>query len=99
MTSSVVGPILESIYNDFSIGIHYLFATLSTAVLLCIKGYVSRESKDALALIGMGDLSSTGIILSPESIKEGSGLLIVFIILMLFSILFGVVFINYRLLN
>ncbi|EME3488918.1 hypothetical protein VD174_002407, partial [Enterococcus faecium] len=34
------------------------------------------------------------IILFPESIKEGSRLLIIFIMLILFSVLFGVMFID-----
>ncbi|MFU1836536.1 hypothetical protein ACM6QY_14045, partial [Enterococcus faecium] len=71
VTSSIVGPILESIYSDFSIEIRYLFVTLSIAVLLCIKGYVSKKNKDILTLIGVNNLSSTKIILFPESIKEG----------------------------
>ncbi|EME3439571.1 DUF443 family protein, partial [Enterococcus faecium] len=53
VTSSIVGPILESIYSDFSIEIRYLFVTLSIAVLLCIKGYVSKKNKDILTLIGV----------------------------------------------
>ncbi|NTJ89441.1 DUF443 family protein, partial [Enterococcus faecium] len=36
----------------------------------------------------------TKIILFPESIKEGSRLLIIFIMLILFSVLFGVMFID-----
>ena len=94
MTSSIVGPMLESIYSDFSIGIRYLFVTLSIAVLLCIKGYVSKKNKDILTLIGVNNLSSTKIILFPESIKEGTRLLIIFIMLILFSVLFGVMFID-----
>lgn len=94
MTSSIIGPILESIYSDFSIEIRYLFVTLSIAVLLCIKGYVSKKNKDILTLIGVNNLSSTKIILFPESIKEGTRLLIIFIMLILFSVLFGVMFID-----
>lgn len=93
VTSSIVGPILESIYSDFSIEIRYLFVTLSIAVLLCIKGYVSKKNKDILTLIGVNNLSSTKIILFPESIKEGSRLLIIFIMLILFSVSSMVAFI------
>ncbi|MDQ8565021.1 DUF443 family protein [Enterococcus faecium] len=93
VTSSIVGPMLESIYSDFSIGIRYLFVTLSIAVLLCIKGYVNKKNKDILTLIGVNNLSSTKIILFPESIKEGSRLLIIFIMLILFSVSSMVAFI------
>ncbi|MBA1326418.1 DUF443 family protein [Enterococcus faecium] len=72
VTSSIVGPMLESIYSDFHWNTLFI-CYFKYSCSFVYKGYVSKKNKDILTLIGVNNLSSTKIILFPESIKKDQG--------------------------